>query len=246
MIVKDTKIKKTLIYIIGAGRSGTTFFDIVLGNNEDTISLGEINRFFKRDGIPPKRDPKSEAYLYWKKIRQSFVDSTRQNSFYRLENLFWSNEFHSKYYKSFFKRNNSSYQKTLKELYKSIALNTKESIIIESSKYPTRAMNLSNYLNKDDFEIKYIYLKKDPVKVVKSFNKKDIEQPSKRFLNANVYYLLVNILCYFTIRNTSTRSIRGYTEDDRGCGQYPGAYDHILRRNPDHHTIRSRQRKRSL
>ena len=47
---------KTLIYIIGAGRSGTTLLDIVLGNNENTISLGEINRYYKRNGIPPKRN----------------------------------------------------------------------------------------------------------------------------------------------------------------------------------------------
>ena len=147
LVVKDNKVKKTLIYIIGAGRSGTTFFDIVLGNNDDTISLGEINRFFKRDGVPPKRDPKSPVYLFWYKIKASFLNSTQHKSFYKLENLFWSNEFHSKFYKSFIRRNNSSYQKALKELYRAIALHTQEGIIIESSKYPSRGVTLGNMCN---------------------------------------------------------------------------------------------------
>jgi hypothetical protein len=54
---------------------------------------------------------------------------------------------------------------------------------------------LSNYLDKEKFDIKYIYLKKDPVSVVSSFQKKNLEQPSKGFFNANIYYLVVNTIC---------------------------------------------------
>ena len=156
-----------------------------------------------RGDAPPTWSPPSRA-------RCCCLNSTQHKSFYKLENLFWSNEFHSKFYKSFIRRNNSSYQKALKELYRAIALHTQEGIIIESSKYPSRALNLSNYLDEDEFEIKYIYLKKDPVKVVKSFNKKDIEQPSKSFLNANFYYLLVNILCHFTVKKLERRGHKVY------------------------------------
>ncbi|MFD2822514.1 hypothetical protein ACFS5M_02460 [Lacinutrix iliipiscaria] len=193
-------MKKTLIYIIGAGRSGTTLFDIVLGNTSDSISLGEINRFFKRDGIPPKRKEDSDVYLFWKKIRQTFERLSNTKSYAEYDSLFQKNEFHSNILKSFLKTNDLNYQKDLNDLYKAIALNVDEKIIIESSKYPARALNLSNYLNKEDIAIKYIYLKKDPVKVVKSFNKKDIEQPSKNFLMANIYYLVVNTICSIVIK----------------------------------------------
>ena len=93
-------MKKTLIYIIGAGRSGTTFFDIVLGNNKNTISLGEINRFFKRNGIPPKRDVESDVYLLWEKISQSLKNTPNERTFDELNTLFRNNEFHSKFLKS--------------------------------------------------------------------------------------------------------------------------------------------------
>jgi hypothetical protein len=203
-------MKKTLIYIIGAGRSGTTFFDIVLGNNKNTISLGEINRFFKRNGIPPKRDLQSDVYLLWKTIRESFESTSNEMTFEELNMLFRNNEFHSKFLKSLLKNNDSSYKITLKNLYKSILTNVEENVIIESSKYPARALNISNYLDKTHFDIKYIYLKKDPVKVVKSFNKKDIEQPSKSFLMANIYYLFVNIMCSLVLRILKQRGHQTY------------------------------------
>ena len=71
--------------------------------------------------------------------------------------------------------------------------------MIESSKYPVRALNLSNYLDNQSLSIKYIYLKKDPVRVIKSFQKKGLEQPSKGYFAANIYYFCVNILCRYVI-----------------------------------------------
>ena len=41
----------------------------------------------------------------------------------------------------------------------------------------------------------FIYLRRDPVDVVRSFAKQGIEQPSKSWLAANVYYAGVNALC---------------------------------------------------
>ena len=43
-----------IVYIMGAGRSGTTLLDIMLGNNPGIFSAGELNRFPVRDGIPPE------------------------------------------------------------------------------------------------------------------------------------------------------------------------------------------------
>ena len=54
-------------------------------------------------------------------------------------------------------------------------------------------------LDPEMVKIKFIYLKKDPVKVVRSFQKKDLEQPSKGLIAANFYYFLVNSLCILTV-----------------------------------------------
>jgi len=191
------KEQKTLIYIIGSGRSGTTLLDVLLGNNFDSISLGEINRFYKREGLPPKRKKSDKTYIYWNNIKSKLDKQTLD--FKALNHLFKKNEFHTSILKSVFKLNPKAYVDGLILQYKIIKENTDETILIESSKYPTRALNISNYLSTEEFSIKYIYLKKDPVKVIKSFQKKDLEQPSKGFFSANVYYLMVNLLCNYIV-----------------------------------------------
>jgi len=188
---------KTLIYIIGAGRSGTTILDILLGNNDDTISLGEINRYFKRNGVPPKRDKKDEVYIFWAKIKERL--KKQLPDFDYLNGLFKRNEFHTRIFKSLFKLNDTEYKKSLRLQYIAVKNQVRQSNLIESSKYPVRALNISNYLSTKDLEIKYIYLKKDPISVVSSFQKKGLEQPAKNFFFANVYYLCVNLLCVFVV-----------------------------------------------
>ena len=39
--------KGTLIYIMGAGRSGTTALATFLGNSENTLNIGEMHQFFE-------------------------------------------------------------------------------------------------------------------------------------------------------------------------------------------------------
>jgi len=198
--------KKTLIYIIGAGRSGTTLLDIILGNNIDSISLGEVNRLYKRNGVPPKRQRKDKVYTFWKNITNHINCSN--SKYNELADIYKRNEYHTGIFKSLLKKNSILYKENLKLQYHILKIKTVENTLIESSKYPVRALNISEYVSKDDFTIKYIYLKKDPVKVVNSFQKKDLEQPSKSFLSANLYYLLVNSLCALTVNFLKIRKHR--------------------------------------
>ncbi|WCO01653.1 sulfotransferase [Psychroserpens ponticola] len=192
--------EKTLIYIIGAGRSGTTLLDIILGNNTNSISLGEINRFFKRKGNPPKRDLNSQVHLFWEAINKEVTKKHNEYKYSYVSKVFKKNEYHSHAFKVIFNKNDKEYSEILTTLYNSLYLKTSENILIESSKYPLRALNISRILSRDQYQIKYIYLKKDPVKVVQSFQKKHIEQPSKGFFAANVYYLFVNLLCRYIVK----------------------------------------------
>lgn len=40
-------MSKTLINILGAGRSGTTMLDLMLGNDNNSFSLGEVHAWFR-------------------------------------------------------------------------------------------------------------------------------------------------------------------------------------------------------
>ncbi|WP_053990708.1 sulfotransferase [Mangrovimonas sp. TPBH4] len=189
------KDRKTLIYIIGAGRSGTTLLDIILGNNEDAISLGEINRFYKRKGYPPKRESKSKEFEFWDKIRENLSKKVGGLDFKKLEEESRANEYHSNVLKKILGYDSEMYSHHLRLMYETLHENIEQNLIVESSKYPLRGVNLSRMVPSNLFDIKYVYLKKDPISVVASFQKKNIEQPSKGFISANIYYLLVNLLC---------------------------------------------------
>ncbi|WP_421813317.1 sulfotransferase [Flagellimonas sp.] len=191
-------MKKKLIYILGAGRSGTTILDIVLGNSTDAISLGEINRFFKRDGIAPKRKSQNKVYTFWSTIKKS-IDKDLAQEYKNLKRLCDKNEYHTGFPRIYFGEAERSYQELLSKQYKCIAEHTKDKmVLVESSKYPTRALNVSNILG-DKMDVSYVYLKKDPVTVVSSFGKRGLEQPAKSYLVSNAYYLIVNILCYLSV-----------------------------------------------
>ncbi len=41
-----------IIYIMGAGRSGSTILDILLGNGEDILSCGKLRWYVAKQGIP--------------------------------------------------------------------------------------------------------------------------------------------------------------------------------------------------
>ena len=192
-----------MVYIIGAGRSGTTLLDIILGNTNHSISLGEINRFFKRKGIPPLREPKSATHAFWSKIKEEFDTELDCPDYESLDKLTHRFDYHASFFKRHLNSDKLIYFGVLQSLYNAILKNTDKNILIESSKYPSRALNMTKALDKNKFRIVFIYLKKDPVRVVRSFRKKNIEQPSKSFFAANIYYLVVNLLCEWAVRKLS-------------------------------------------
>ena len=55
--------KKQILYVMGAGRSGTTIADIILGNQRGFFSCGELNRFPVRQGVSPII--KGKRNLFW-------------------------------------------------------------------------------------------------------------------------------------------------------------------------------------
>lgn len=205
-----------IIYIVGAGRSGTTLLDIILGNGDSLFSAGELNRFAKRDGIPhDARD--EEIASFWGSVKKSvYADGFKD--ILSLNKKFKSFEYHSKalpvlLFKSVgndFLTYRAFQESVFNAIFSQPA--AKGKIIVDSSKYPLRAFFLSRIFRN---QISYIYIKRDPVSVVQSFQKKDIEQPSKNGLMANLYLFGVNILASKIIeklRKTNKTCIINYTD----------------------------------
>ncbi len=194
--------RKRVIYIIGSGRSGTTLLEIILGNSHSMFNVGELNRYPYRDGIAKDREPGSLPYQFWDKIKSEI---SKKYSLPRQNELHKKFEYHVGFLKYLFMslpKDYAEYQNFIYDLYALIFDKIKQPIITDSSKYPGRAMNLPYIL---PYEVSYIYIKRDPINVVKSFAKKDVEQSSKGWIGANLYYLVSNTFCTVALKKLSKK-----------------------------------------
>lgn len=188
---------KKVIYILGAGRSGTTLLDIILGSNPTIFSGGELNRFAEYGGKPVSIDNHSETALFWEKFRTRMPLEWQEDNFRQVHKFCKQFEYHTGIFKSrsynksvYFKE----YNQYIQTFFDTLSSFVSQPILIDSSKYPLRGYFMSKILK---YDIAFIYLKRNPVDVVRSFEKKDLEQPSKNWINANLYLFGVNITCLY-------------------------------------------------
>jgi hypothetical protein len=185
--------KRKLIYIMGGARCGTTLLEIILGNAEGVFSGGELNRYPKYHGVPHNVETDAPRYQFWGKVKQE-VDE--KFDYAELRILHEEFEYHTGLLKRkvgiFDQKRYQGYLEFIAFLFDRIFFHSQCQIISDSSKYPGRALNLPKAL---DIEIVYIYLKRNPINVVNSFAKRDVEQPPKNWLMANLYNVTVHSLC---------------------------------------------------
>lgn len=79
MSITDNEVQPRIIYIAGFGRSGSTILDILLGNHQDVLSLGEAFSFFNPE--VEKQRCSCGANLTqcsnWSKVYLEFVSSVK-------------------------------------------------------------------------------------------------------------------------------------------------------------------------
>jgi hypothetical protein len=167
-------LSKQIIFIAGAGRSGSTLLDITLGNIKNHFSLGELI-FFVENGLINNEycscgskvvdcEFWSKILMEWNKSRiltnEEFVNA--QYSLLRnkktLLNL---------YYCLFPKKKHADYLKDLKTLYSVIFEVSGMNILIDSSKN----VQYINQLKRLPFKLKVIHLKRSFFGVLNSVKK---------------------------------------------------------------------------
>jgi hypothetical protein len=194
-------LTRKVIYILGAGRSGTTLLDIILGNGAGVRSCGELVHFTLRRGVPHGREPGSATYEFWKGVGERFFAGQDDAvGFELLERLATRVDYHRAFCPNYFglipRRTIEQYSAYIGGLYDSIFAACDESVIVDSSKYPSRALALYKYL---DYDIRFVYLVRHPVMVARSFQKRELEQPPKGYWTTNQYYFLINMACRLAV-----------------------------------------------
>ena len=184
---------------MGAGRSGTTLLDILLGNGDGFVSCGELNRFPRHRGQPPLIEPESARGTFWKRVRAALGQRMARLDFDRLAALEHRHAYHTGALRALMPMGSDSegaeYDAYARDLYECLFEVSGARTLIDSSKYPGRALRVHRALAGTSTRVVFVYLRRDPVDVVRSFAKQGIEQPSKSWIAASVYYAVVNALC---------------------------------------------------
>jgi hypothetical protein len=192
----------TVIYVMGAGRSGSTILGVALGNCENVFFAGELEAWLRRSGVPNFSG--AERTQFWDSVRQNvhgddlFGDKVWRNLEYSLT-LFRLGNWRER------RRLRPRYSQASERLYRAIASSACATHIVDTSHYPLRAHELRRL---SGIDLYLIYLVRDPLSVVASFKRRDITNVSKSLLATNAYLCLTHLLSIFVfLRHRTDRRL---------------------------------------
>jgi Sulfotransferase family len=178
-----------VVYVLGAGRSGSTILGVALGNCEGFFFAGELNKWLPRRGAPSLDDaPRVE---FWRRVREQLPSDSIGPSGARFSSLERSSAlFHPRAWRV--RRTlRQRYRRVAEDLYRAIAKTTGAEHIVDTSHYPLRARELQSLTG---IELHIIFLVRDPQSVVASLGREDVVERSFGTLTTNAYLLLTHLL----------------------------------------------------
>jgi len=192
-----------VLYVIGAGRSGSTILGVTLGNCEGVFYAGELDAWLPRSGEPQLEG--AERAQFWSAVREDVPGAAElfgwdaQRSLERSLSVFRVHKWATR------RRLRAPYRRIAVDLYRALWRATGADLIVDSSHYPLRARELQDL---DTVDLHLVYLVRDPQSVVASFNRHDVAQFTKSTLTTNVYLWLTNMLCvWIFLRHPRDRRI---------------------------------------
>jgi Sulfotransferase family len=178
-----------VIYVMGAGRSGSTIVGVTLGNCGEVFYAGELDAWLSRSGEPQLDDPRRTRF--WSRVREQVAGAPElfgweaQRAIERSISPFRVHKWRAR------RRLREPYRRVTENLYQAVSRVAGTPLIVDTSHYPLRARELQAL---DGIDLFLLYLMRDPQRVVASFNRTDVAQYSKSTLTTNVYLWLTNLL----------------------------------------------------
>lgn len=187
-----------ILYIMGTGRSGTTILEILLSNNPGIFGVGEVTHIFQDgfidDEICSCGKPTSVCE-YWSSVRQQCA--WKEADISKLNQLFVDIAWHTQFPKVAFglvsRKKRDLFSKTNECLFQSSSDISGANIVVDSSKYAGRALELARAFPKN---VKIICLTRSPAGLVKAFKKTDAAEQKPKSLSGTLYYYLYTLACF--------------------------------------------------
>lgn len=184
----DEGAKPKVIYVMGAGRSGSTVLGVTLGNCANVFHAGELNKWLARSGVPTLQD--SERMRFWTGVRENVADAEalfggQASRLERSSALFRIDGWRAR------RRLRERYRRIAEDLYHVIARAAGVTHIVDTSHYPMRARELQSL---SGIDLYLVFLVRNPQSVVASLNREDVPERSFDMPTTNAYLWLTNLL----------------------------------------------------
>ena len=183
-----TEQKVNTIYLLGAGRSGTTMLAAILNNHPKIYTIGEMHQFL--DYVLEDKDCSCGEILSKCSFWSSILNDLNLDVLKNKENIDLSNSLEKHHLIPSYLMGKSihpTYREMIDMIFQEIETKIDKPWILDSSKYISRYLLLRK--NKK-INLKGIYLIRDVRGVINSFGKK--VQTTKNPLSTILYYSLIN------------------------------------------------------
>ena len=177
-----------IVYLMGAGRSGTTLVTTLLGNANGIIAIGEMHQFLEYvlDNKPCSCGQELANCEFWAPVIKSLLAGYSREELLNYQQLSAKVESHTYILKSLVSQH-KKYTEFTQDVFNKIATIYGPITYVDSSKYISRGLQLSK---KFGANLKLVYMVRDVRGVINSF-KKNV-QTSKSALGSIVYYWGIN------------------------------------------------------
>jgi hypothetical protein len=204
-----------VVYVMGAGRSGSSILGVCLGNCEGVFYAGELDKWPLREGVPSRKKDQRRM-RFWEQVlarverpetvfgRDAHNNMERSSALYRPGRLRAA------------RRLRPEYLRVTEDLYRAIAGVAGDAVIVDSSHYPLRARELQRL---EGIELYVLLLVRDPQEIVASWDRDDVDEPRFGEMKTNLYLWLT----YALSAGTFLRQPAGCWSATRTCSQSPSA-----------------------
>jgi hypothetical protein len=197
-----------VLYVMGAGRSGSTILGVALGNSEGVLFAGELDKWFAREGKPRRDGARLQGF--WRDVlgetgEVGDVFAARTGWLERSSGLFDPRKWRTR------RRLRSPYRAVSERLFLALARTAHATHVVDTSHYPLRARELQEL---ERIELYLLWLVRDPQSVVASLGRRDVTERHFGVVAANAYLWLTNALslCVF-VRQPRERRLLVRHED---------------------------------
>lgn len=211
-----------VIYVMGAGHSGSTILGMTLGNCEGVFFAGEIARWLRYDGKP--RLPGEQRAEFWRRVR-SGVDVPEELLGLRARAIEQSSAAFRPLSRLRQRRLRGSYARTTAGVFASIAREAGADYVVDTSHFPRRARELQR---NEEIELYLVLVVRDAQSVIASYGRENVPHKQTWKMGTTNAYLWLTYALSLPVFLRQRRERRLFVSHEAFVSDPGGVVERIL------------------